>query len=113
MFKPKLGQQRQLCSPSVASGFGVSLSCLGLSKACPWSPAGSEVTLGYVETTLVKCHGNENRADTPHRAQRQGERVPGDESADLGRETGGRGQEHREGRKGRGHGQPSGSSLSL
>lgn len=65
MFKPKLGQQRQLCSPSVASGFGVSLSCLGLSKACPWSPAGSEVTLGYVETTLVKCHGNETGLTPP------------------------------------------------
>lgn len=45
-------------------GPGVSLGHLGCGKACPGSPARSEVTWSCVETTPVKCHGN-GRAVTP------------------------------------------------
>ena len=83
MFMAVLGQWRRLCSPSAASGPGVSLGGPGRSKACPWSPACSEVTPGCVETTLVKRHGNAVGCH-PHRA-------PGDESADAGSKTAGLG----------------------
>lgn len=53
-------------------GPGVSLGHLGCGKACPGSPARSEVTSSCVETTPVKCHGN-GRGCHPHRAQRRGE----------------------------------------
>ena len=71
----------------------VSLGGPGPSKACPWSPACSEVTAGCVETTLVKCHGNA-----------VGCQPPGDESADAAAERLGWGQ---------GAWPPSGPSRSL
>lgn len=111
MWELKLGRQKQVCVPSVASGFGVSLGCLGCCRACPWSPASGEVTPGCVETTLAKCHGNE-RGCHPHRAPRLRERVPGDENVDLGRERGSQSQEPGRG-KARGRGLSSGRSVSL